>query len=70
MGAGRAPPSTPSLAAAVGLVQLLAVGTGVAHLVGVLAHPDGGSVGAGLLGFERAMHLGTVAAALSGGVKG
>lgn len=71
-------PSTSSLAAAAGggLSQLLAIWTGVNHLVCVLAHPDRHPVGVGLLGLKRAMHLGTVAAALvrgrhaGGGTKG
>lgn len=70
MGARLGQPSTPSLATVVGLIQFLAVGTGVTHLVGVLARPDRRPVGAGLLGLERAMHLGTVAAALGGRAEG
>lgn len=62
-------PSTSSLAAAAGggLSQLLAVWTGVNHLVCVLADPDRRPVGVRLLGLKRAMHLGTVAAALARG---
>lgn len=67
--AGRSQASASSLAAAAGLSQLvLAVGTGVTHLVRVLAHPDRRPVvRVRLLGLKRAMHLGTVAAALRGG---
>lgn len=35
-----AQPSTSSLAAGVGLILFLALGTGITHLVGVLAGPD------------------------------
>lgn len=70
MGARLAQPSTSSLAAGVGLILFLAVGTGITHLVGVPAGPDRRPVGAGLLGLERAMHLGTVAAALGGRAEG
>lgn len=61
---GGVEPSTSSLAAAA-LSQLLAIGTGVSHLMCILAHPDRRPVGVGLLGLKRAMHLGTVAAALA-----
>lgn len=57
-------PSSSSLAAAA-FSQLLAIGTGVNHLMCILAHPDRRPIGVGLLGLKRAMHLGTVAAALS-----
>lgn len=57
-------PSTSSLAAAA-LSQLLAIGTGVNHLMCILAHPDRRPIGVRLLGLKRAMHLGTVAAALT-----
>lgn len=63
---GGAEPSTSSLAAAA-LSQLLAIGTGVNHLMCVLAHPDCRPIGVSLLGLKRAMHLGTVAAALTRG---
>lgn len=56
-----------SLLAAVALRQLLAIGTGVNHLVCILAHPDRRAVGVRLLGFKRAMQLDTVAAALTMG---
>lgn len=66
--AGWSQASASSLAAVAGLSQLLAVGTGVTHLVRVLAHPDRRPVvRVRLLGLKRAMHLGTVAAALRGG---
>lgn len=68
MWAGWSQASASSLAAVAGLSQLLAVGTGVTHLVCVLAHPDRRPiVRVRLLGLKRAMHLGTVAAALRGG---
>lgn len=70
MGARLGQPSTSSLAAGVGLILFLAVGTGITHLVVVLAPPDRRPVGAGLLGLERAMHLGAVAAALGGRARG
>lgn len=63
-GAGGGEPSTSSLAAAAALSQLLAIGTGVNHLMCILAHPDRRPIGVRLLGLKRAMHLGTVAAAL------
>lgn len=65
-GRGGAEPSTSSLAAAA-LSQLLAIRTGVNHLMCVLAHPDCRPIGVSLLGLKRAMHLGTVAAALTRG---
>lgn len=65
-GGGGAEPSTSSLAAAA-LSQLLAIRTGVNHLMCVLAHPDCRPIGVSLLGLKRAMHLGTVAAALTRG---
>lgn len=70
--AGRSQASASSLAAVAGLSQLvLAVGTGVTHLVRVLAHPDRRPVArVRLLGLKRAMHLGTVAAALRGRTTG
>lgn len=58
-------PFTSSLAAAAALSQLLAIGTGVSHLVCILAQPDHRPVGVRLLGFKRAMQFGTVAAALA-----
>ncbi len=66
-GGGRGcKPSTSSLAAAA-LSQLLAIGTGVNHLMCILAHPDRRPIGVRLLGLKGAMHLGTVAAALTRG---
>lgn len=60
-------PSTSSLAAAAGVSQLLAIGTGVNHLMCILADPDRRPIGVRLLGLKRAMHLGTVAAARTSG---
>lgn len=45
----------------------MAIGTGVTHLMCILAHPDHRPIGVRLLGLKRAMHLGTVAAALTRG---
>lgn len=64
-GEGRLNPPTSSLAAGASLSQLLAIGAGVNHLMCILAHPDRRPIGVGLLGLKRAMHLGTVAAALT-----
>lgn len=67
-GMGWGEPSTSSLAAAAaGLSQLLAIRTGVTHLMCIWAPPDHRPIGVRLLGLKRAMHLGTVAAALTRG---
>lgn len=65
MWAGLDPFTSSSLAAA--LSQLLAIRTGVNHLMCTVAHPHCRPIGVTLLGLKRAMHLGTVAAALTSG---
>lgn len=61
-------PSTSALTAA-GLSQLFAIGTGVNHLLWILACQHHRPIGVRLLGFKSTMYLGKVAAALTRSMK-
>lgn len=57
------PERTSASAAAAGLSQLLAIGTGVSHLGSAVVRPHRSAVAAGLLSLEGVVHGGAVAAA-------